>query len=460
MSYVYKENWEEQQIFDVAKELIGKRLGDIDRSGWLKKKKDKGNIGNMIQSDFFGIPANSLKGSDFIFHDIELKVTPVLKKKRVGYSSKERLVLGMINYMEDYQIPFEQSIVKKKAGNMLLIFYLHEENANVEDFKVIKTARFKMPKSDEVQVKSDYYEITKKIETGKAHEITEKNQKIMGACTKGQGKGKDFVKQPFSMEKAKSRAYSYKVGYMSAYFRELYTPEDVMHLNVPVEKSLLETVSDTLSKYVGKTDKEIQEELQKTVRGKSALFNLIGYMFGTTGENLNHTEEFLKEGYAIKTIRNRFGNKNNQDMSFPNIDFTQVANDEFEESTWYGWFAETKYILAIWDEYEKNKNRFIGYKLWIPDEELMQAASKLFYDIKKLINTDSITVTKENGIWTDNIPGKKGKKGTPGKYAPFQIRPKGSGNSVYVDLPNGLTIKKKSLYINKEYVQEVFRLSR
>jgi DNA mismatch repair protein MutH len=46
-------------------------------------------------------------------------------------------------------------------------------------------------------------------------------------------------------------------------------------------------------------------------------------MFGSEGENLNHTEEFLKEGYSIKTVRDRLDRKDNQDMSFPNIDFAE-----------------------------------------------------------------------------------------------------------------------------------------
>ncbi|CAH0147609.1 Type-2 restriction enzyme Sau3AI [Peribacillus frigoritolerans] len=453
MSYVYSESWTEQQIFDLAEELVGKKLGDLDKSGWLKRKKDKGSIGNMIQSDFFGIPANSIKGADFEHHHIELKVTPILKKKKVGYSSKERLVLGMINYMEDYKIPFDESIVNKKAQSMLLIFYLHEENKPVEEFKIIKTARFQLPKPDEPQVRLDYQTIIDKIQLGQAHGISEKQQKIMGASTKGQGKGKDLVKQRFSIKKAKSRAYSYKVGYMSAYFRNLVTPEQVEHIHVPPQKCFLDTVTETLDKYVGKTDEEIKFDLQKEVMGKSSLFNLIGFMFGLTGENLNHTEEFLKEGYAIKTVRNRLERKDNQDMSFPNIDFTEIANDEFEESTWYGWFAETKYILTVWDEYEMDKNRFIGYKIWVPDDELIKMASELYYRIKEMLNTDSITVdideTKgKHGRWSDDLPGGKA------DYPPFQIRPKGSGKSVFVTLPNGLMLKKKSLYISKEYIRE------
>jgi DNA mismatch repair protein MutH len=459
MSYVYSESWTEQQIFDIAEGLVGKKLGELDKSGWLKRKKDKGSIGNMIQADFFGIPANSIKGADFKHHSIELKVTPILKKKKVGFSSKERLVLGMINYLEDYKIPFEESIVNKKAQSMLLIFYLHEENKPVEEFKIIKTARFQLPKYDEPQVKLDYQLIIEKIQQGEAHEISEKQQKIMAASTKGQGKGKDFVKQRFSKEKAKSRAYSYKVGYMSAYFRNLVTPEQVEHIHIPPQKSFLDTVTETLDKYVGKSDEEIQSILQKKVIGKSSLFNLISFMFGTKGGNLNHTEEFLKEGYAIKTVRERLDRNKNQDMSFPNIDFTEIANDEFEESTWYGWFAETKYILTVWDEYEKDKNRFVGYAIWIPDDEIINIASELYNRIKNMLKTDSIRVdideTKgKHGRWSDNLPGGKA------DYPPFQIRPKGSGESVFVTLPNGLILKKKCLFINKEYIRDIVGISK
>lgn len=458
MSYIYSETWSEQQIFDVAEELVGIQLGALDKSGWLKRKKDKGSIGNMIQSDFFGIPANSIKGADFEHHNIELKVTPILKKKRAGYSSKERLVLGMINYMEDYQIPFEESIVNKKAESMLLIFYLHEENKPVEEFKIIKTVRFQLPLIDKPQVRQDYKAIVDKIQSGEAHDISERQQKILGACTKGQGKGKDWVKQPFSIEKAKSRAYSYKVGYMSAYFRNLVTPEQVEHILVPPKKTFLETVKETLDKYIGYTDEEILSDLKKEVNGKSSLFNIHGFMFGTKGENLNHTDEFLKEGYALKTVRNRLKKKDNQDMSFPNIDFTEILNDEFEESTWYGLFAETKYILAIWDEYEEGKNRFRGYHIWQPDNELVNIAAALFYQIKEMLETNSIKVEVDettggkHGRWSDNLPGKKA------DYPPFQIRTKGSGNSVYVTLPNGLVIKKKCLFINKEYIRQIVGL--
>ncbi|WP_257131224.1 hypothetical protein [Bacillus toyonensis] len=241
---------------------------------------------------------------------------------------------------------------------------------------------------------------------------------------------------------------------MSAYFRSLVTPGQVEHIHIPPQKGFLDTVTETLDKYVGKTDEEIQLELQKEVNGKSSIFNLIGFMFGTKGDNLNYTEEFLKEGYAIKTVRNRLNSKDIQDMSFPNIDFTEIANDEFEESTWYGLFAETKYILTVWDEYEDGKNRFKGYTIWIPDDALIEQASEFYYQIKNILNTNSVRIeidetVGKHGRWSDNLPGRKA------DYPPFQIRPKGSDESVFVTLPYGLIIKKKALYINKEYIRKI-----
>ncbi|MFD6439557.1 hypothetical protein ACFWDG_07030 [Peribacillus sp. NPDC060186] len=73
------------------------------------------------------------------------------------------------------------------------------------------------------------------------------------------------------------------------------------------------------------------------------------------------------------------------------------------------------------------------------------------------MNMDSIDVDIDNskgihGRWSGTLPG-----GTD--YPPFQIRPKGSGKSVFVTLSNGKILKKKGLYINKEYLREIIVLN-
>ena len=44
MGYIYSQDWTEQQIFEAAKELEGRKLGELDKTGWLKRKKTKGPL--------------------------------------------------------------------------------------------------------------------------------------------------------------------------------------------------------------------------------------------------------------------------------------------------------------------------------------------------------------------------------------------------------------------------------
>lgn len=453
-TYNYSKDWSVSDILEASKEIEGKSLSQIDLSGWLSNGGNKGRIGNMIQEDYFGIPANSDRGADFIHHGIELKVTPVKKLKRSGFSSKERLVLGMINYMNDYNITFKNSLPNKKTKSMLLIFYLHEENTQVSDFKILKSVLFELPSEDKGTVETDYNQIISMIKKGEAHEISEKDQKYLGACTKGQGKGRDLVEQPFSKESAKSRAYSYKVGYMSSYFRKLMTPEEITNILVPKKLTLKQTIINTLDNFLGLEDIHITKQTgcKTSTKSKSFHFDVMSSMFKTNGTNVNQTDEFIKEGYVIKTIRNRIDKSKNQDMSFPNIDFTELSYDYFEESTWYGAFAETKYVLSLWDEYEEGKYRFVKYKFWEPDEELLESAKKLFEHVQQMLKKDEVKVYN-NGktrhqVWRDNLPKK-------GDFAPFQIRPKGQGESVIVEMPiSKKEIKKKALFIDKAYIRK------
>ena len=466
---IYDETWSVEDIVKEAHKLIGKKLGEIDKSGWLdpnrSERSDKGRIGNMIQADYFGIPANSDKEADFKYHGIELKVTPIKKLKDGTYSAKERLVLGMINFMTDYQVPFEDSHVNHKTGKMLLIIYLHEENKSIKDFPIVEARLFELPKEDRAQVEIDYNNIIEMIAAGKAHEISEKQQKILGACTKGQGKGKDFVQQPKSEELAKSRAYSYKSGYMTNFVRRILAPSEVNRLGTISEEVELKSTSfykvlvETVSSYINKTDEEICKLIgyQGNPNGKSYIANLTHRLFGDhTKNNVNYTEEFLKNGFAVKTITKRLNKNSNQDMSFPTIDFTEILYDEFDQSSWYTLFVETEYIIAVWEEYEKGKYKLVKFVDWIPNDEFIEQVRTMYEHIKGMLLTDSIKITKvisEDGseTWRDNLPKK-------GVIKPLQIRPKGTKDSSIYTLDNGLEIKKKTLFIDKEYMWKILNI--
>lgn len=328
---------------------------------------------------------------------------------------------------------------------------MHEENKPISEFKIIKTVKFEIPKEDIITIENDYNAIMNMIKRGEAHNLSEKQQKIFAACTKGQGREKDYKTQPFSEIKAKSRAYSFKTGYMSLYIRRLLKPDNIYSIcNNEITKTE-NLIINTLNIYKGKTFMEIKELLNIEVKGKSKLFNIISYMFKTEGKNINQTKEFLENNYSLKTVVDRINKSNNQDMSFPNIDFTEIYQDDFEDSTWYSYFVERTYFLVLWRELENGDYLLDNFLKWNPNEQVINDAKLLYSKIRLQLLTNKIEVEKinRNGkiIWTDNLPGKKSDN------IFFQIRPKGNRQSHIIKLPTGEQIKKKCLFLNKEYIR-------
>ncbi|MBW8347933.1 DNA mismatch repair protein MutH [Bacillus sp. IITD106] len=449
-----------------AKNLEGKKISDIgDKDAvdyWLSKRSNKGGIGNAIQVCYFGIPANSIKEADFNYHNLELKVTPIKQNKNKSYSSKERLVLSIINYETDWHFTFELSPLMMKSSRILLIFYLHEDNINPQDYKILKVVKFSIPYEDIPTIKEDYNIIIGKIKAGQAHKISESDTTYLAASTKGAGKEKDWRKQPFSNELAKQRAFSFKAKYMTSYFNSVFNKQVFEKLHLEPKESLSSFVHKKFKPFIGLTTEEIEQKLNfyptKTIANdKGYLPRLVGGILNIKGTQLDNIEQFQKGNIKFKTIRLRKEKSKNQDMSFPNLNFDEILNVSFEESTWYEWFAETKYLFVVFEDTSKGtilKNQIF----WNMPYEDLQNLEKLYNHIKHmLINNEikiNVVVNEKSGkeTWFDNLPKKN--------FVPnFQIRPKGTKQHSFTKLPDGRLIKKKCLFLNKEYIHSILDIN-
>ena len=84
----------------------------------------------------FGIDNNSESEPDFMPAGIELKVTPYKKIKDGKLSAKERLVLNIIDFMNEYKNEFKTSHFWFKNNTIQLLWYLWEPNKSKKDFKI------------------------------------------------------------------------------------------------------------------------------------------------------------------------------------------------------------------------------------------------------------------------------------------------------------------------------------
>lgn len=105
-----------QEIEIISKSAIGKSINDIlnEKVITIEDKKDndylnKGGLGQMVEQVLFGLQTNNDSEPDFAKAGIELKVTPYKKLKDGKLSAKERLVLNIIDYMNEYKNEFQSS---------------------------------------------------------------------------------------------------------------------------------------------------------------------------------------------------------------------------------------------------------------------------------------------------------------------------------------------------------------
>ena len=102
----FREVWEADGIrsMDVVREVSTYGTAEVSET-----KRNKGNLGQIIEEKFFRYECNSDSRADFHEAGVELKVTPYKMNKNGSFSAKERLILTMIDYFHVVEEQFETS---------------------------------------------------------------------------------------------------------------------------------------------------------------------------------------------------------------------------------------------------------------------------------------------------------------------------------------------------------------
>jgi DNA mismatch repair protein MutH len=349
-----------EQIESIAQSFIGKTFGEFQ--GF--KKHNKGGFGLVIEEDGFGYAANSDAAPDFRTAHIELKVTPYKKNKNGSFSSKERLVLNIINYMNEYKYTFYTSSFWKKNENLLILFYFYKDNIPPEKLKITHKWMLSFSEEDLEIIIDDWKKIVRKIMQGLAHEISEADTMYLGACTKGVNR-ETLREQPFSKIKAKQRAFSLKTTYMSQLVRELISGRKTAPI-VPATKiktmSFEDVLLNELSPYYGKTQCELKKMFNIHSKAKNINELLISRMLGVQGK-ISNTSEFIKANIVPKTIRVEKNGKIRESMSFPHFKYTKIVNETWEDSEFKSYFETTKFLFLVFRS-SSNQYIFENAKFW------------------------------------------------------------------------------------------------
>lgn len=445
-----------KSIFEYSKGLLEKTLRDFVWDGYIPKS-GKGSLGQMVENIYFFLETNSNPSSDFSDAGMELKCTPLRKSKNDEYLIKERLVCNLINYCDVVKDDFDHSHFYLKCQLMLLLFYLHQSNCDKLDLKFIYSVLWKLPEKDLLIIKHDYDVIISKIKQGRAHELSEGDTMYLGACRKGQ-KGDSLMKQPNNPDiDAPRRAFSLKMAYMRAVLDYVVNSGKNAVSNVDGIKSELvsakalkkQSFEDILlnrfKPYLKMPFKRIARrknvDISNNPKNKFAMVaNAIAASAACS--NVNRSEEFLKAGLTMKTIRVQANGIIKEAMSFENIDYIEVAECEnWFESRLYELFS-SRFMFVVFKEQNTGKEDYMldDIFFWTMPQQDLEYGEIYWNHIKDNILADHIS----EEYWWKGADKKK-----------FHVRPKAQKAINLAPTPNGKSAKKYCYWFNNDYVREI-----
>jgi DNA mismatch repair protein MutH len=386
---------------------------------------------------FFEInPSN--KEIDFLQAGLELKVTGLNKKPDGGFVAKERLVLGMINFNQLVEEEWETAYIVMKCRLMLLLFYQFKKNVpRVEQRFVLPPLLYKISDWDESELKRDWETIKAKVLAGKAHELSEGDTFLLGACRKGAGGADEaLVPQPYSEVGAKSRAYSFKTSYLN---RIVQRHQGL--LEDSVSEGALSFHDATLAQFkpfIGKTVREISISLGYSKSGpnhKGFLSDLTRRMLGTSKKAL---PEFLENGIEMKTVR--LGNKGipPEDMSFPYFNFLDLQHQEWDHSALFE-RIERKFLFIVFAPDLHGDLRFEKAFYWNMPYEDRSEVEAVWQKTRELISQGNTAFPRAS------------------QSRVAHVRPHGRNREDTLPMPNGVHHTKQSFWLNRNYIASVIR---
>jgi DNA mismatch repair endonuclease MutH len=439
-----------------AQKLIGKsfqELIDEDnvKEGGLRtseNKKNKGNLGQIVEERFFHYACNSDSKPDFEEAGVELKVTPYKVNPNGKKAAKERLILTMIDYCSVVNEDFETSHLWKKSKLILLVYYLYmkETEYNV-DYRINYARLFTPPEQDLKIIKHDYETIVSKIRAGKAHELSEADTMYLGAATKA-ATSSDRRKQPFSDELAKPRAFSFKNSYMTYVLNNYVIPGKSTYEPI-VRGDAIESFEDyvraKIDKFSGYAVQDLCEKYDIEVEKKPKNLEAV-LAYRILGIRGNHAEEFEKANIVVKTIRIGKNNKIRESMSFPAFRFTEIIHEKWEESTFGNYLEQTRFLFVVY-KYDQNDELVLkGCQFWnIPYKDLQEDVRSVWEKTVEVIE-NGLQIVEKNGKKYNNFP-------NASENRVCHVRPHGQNAADTYPLPDGREYTKQCFWLKNTYIQ-------
>jgi DNA mismatch repair protein MutH len=442
-----------QSILAYAEKLIGHNLRTAAAEQIAQsRRRGKGEFGSLLEECYFQYEPNNRPEPDFASAGVELKATPI-KWQSKTLVPKERLVLGMIDYMTIDAETWETSSFLHKNSLLLLVFYVWSPESEVLDYPVRIVKLFEFPPEDLEIIRRDWETIRAKVVAGCAHEISEGDTYYLGACTKG-AKGSDRRPQPNSDLPAKPRAFSLKQSYMryvvadalagSLGARAKLAPKPAV--SIADARALRTDSFETLvakhfEGYIGMTADAIAAKLEMRINRNAKNFYavLTKRMLGVAPDAT--ILEFDKADVQVKTIRLLPSGRPKEDVPFRAFDYCDLVEREWDDSDLRSDLSK-RFLFVIYQLDAAGVPTLLGIRFWsMPVSDIEGPARDCYRE----------TVTRVREDRAEYLPKKS-------ENRCCHVRPHGRDSRDTVATPSGRLVCRKSFWLNGTYIRDELNL--
>jgi DNA mismatch repair protein MutH len=425
---------DKQSILAYAEKLVGRTLREaID--GDATAAKGKGRFGAVLEEYYFGYKPNSRPEPDFAKAGLELKSTPSRQKGR-KLRAKERLSLGMIDYMAIETETWEDSSLRKKNQYLLLVVYLYEPDKSFLDYTIKHVRLWEFPAEDLEIIRDDWERIIDKVRQGLAHEISCGDTLYLEAAPKG-ANSQDLTGQPHSPIKAMRRAFALKQSYMDAVIGGLENTQAIPSTleGLRAGRSFEDLVCERFALYVGKSADAIADELGLSVKrgAKNFYAVLTKRILGVADEK--SIQEFEKADLVVRTVRLKPNGVPKEDISFPAFDYRELVDQQWDESDLHACLSK-RFFFVLYQLDKAGTPVLVGTRFWtMPVADIDGPARRCFDKTVGLIREDRAEYLPKK---SDNPV--------------CHVRPHGRDSRDLVPTPSGRLVCRKSFWLNGSYV--------
>ncbi|MDV5973936.1 MutH/Sau3AI family endonuclease [Streptococcus canis] len=411
------------EIDNILKPTIGKTLGQVDKNNVFNRTitnlKITGIAGDVIEQSVFNYPVDTKSEPDLLVdgRPVELKTTGlkrVSSRDKSGHKleAKEPMSITAVSLKQiANQNNFYDSQLWHKLEEMLLIYYLYDSSKTVPaaeyaNFPIQGYHFYQFNKEDQKIIENDWKIVRDFVANVWQNNLDTEVEFPKISKLRSQMAYLDTApKYPHNPRFRLTRAVVTTIArsYLGEHFEPLLPQVDFSSF-----QELDNILSNLASKYKGMTISEIATELDiilpiskngKVTKQASSM--VIARMFSETASSLDDIELFNKFSICYKTITLTRQGKRTEDTKFLKVDFTEWTDKEidFESSFIYSFFAEQKFLFAIFEEQKAKdfyeNNIFLGFKrMSFDDDFLITEVQKTWERVRELVNGRQLTNEK------------------------------------------------------------------